>query len=234
MAPDLIGMGQSSSMPGESYRFKDHIRYLDAWFDAVGAKENVILFGHDWGAALAFNRICSYPEQISAISYMEAMVRPRRWSDLPEERIPVFKSFRTKEGAEKVLDENLFVEKLLFEMGIIRELTEIEKAEYRRPYPDRKSRLPTLVWPQEIPFDGEPADVHELVSTYSRHMTNSGIPKLFINTTEGHGLTGPAVDYCRNWSNQTEVLVEGRHYAQEDSPDDISKHFRNFVEKLRR
>jgi len=234
LAPDLVGMGRSAGMPNNSYRFTDHIHYLDAWFEAVGATHDVILFGHDWGAALAFNRICRFSDQISGIAYMEAMVRPRKWSDLPAERNPVFKSFRTEEGANKVLDENLFVEKLLFEMGVIRDLTDEEKEEYRRPYRDRDSRKPTLLWPQEIPFDGDPADVYELVDSYSRHMQQSGIPKLFVNTTEGHGLTGPAVDYCRKWPNQTEVLVEGRHYAQEDSPEEIGRHFRDFVAKIRR
>lgn len=234
LAPDLVGMGRSSGMPRNTYRFEDHIKYLDTWFEEVGATDDVILFGHDWGAALTFSRISRFPDQVSGVAYMEAMVRPRKWNDLPAERIPVFKSFRTEEGARRVLDENLFVEKLLFEMGIIRDLTVEEKAEYRRPYTDRENRKPTLVWPQEIPFDGEPADVHELVDSYSRHMLQSEIPKLFVNTTEGHGLTGPAVDYCRTWPNQTEVLVKGRHYAQEDSPDEIGRHFREFVIKNRR
>jgi hypothetical protein len=37
LAPDLIGMGQSGK-PDIAYRFADHARYLDAWFDALGRR----------------------------------------------------------------------------------------------------------------------------------------------------------------------------------------------------
>ena len=33
LAPDLIGMG-ASGKPAIDYRFDDHARYLDTWFDA--------------------------------------------------------------------------------------------------------------------------------------------------------------------------------------------------------
>ena len=38
LAPDLIGMGDSGKAPTGAYRFVDHARYLDAWFDALGLK----------------------------------------------------------------------------------------------------------------------------------------------------------------------------------------------------
>jgi len=56
LAPDLVGMGQSGKSPGSAYRFFDHARYLDAWFDALNLTSNVTLVIHDWGSALGFNR----------------------------------------------------------------------------------------------------------------------------------------------------------------------------------
>ena len=38
LAPDLIGMGQSGKAPAGAYRFADHARYLDAWFEALELK----------------------------------------------------------------------------------------------------------------------------------------------------------------------------------------------------
>jgi hypothetical protein len=38
LAPDLVGMGQSGKSPTNAYRFQDHARYLDAWFDALHRK----------------------------------------------------------------------------------------------------------------------------------------------------------------------------------------------------
>ena len=52
LAPDLIGMGDSGK-PDIAYRFADHARYLDAWFDALGLAE-VVIVGHDWGGALGY------------------------------------------------------------------------------------------------------------------------------------------------------------------------------------
>src|SRR5271156_7012836 len=49
LAPDLVGMGQSGKSPTRAYRFLDHASYLDAWFDALHVKGNIILVLHDWG-----------------------------------------------------------------------------------------------------------------------------------------------------------------------------------------
>jgi haloalkane dehalogenase len=47
LAPDLVGMGDSGRAPAGSYRFVDHARYLDAWFEAL-ALRRVTLVVHDW------------------------------------------------------------------------------------------------------------------------------------------------------------------------------------------
>ncbi len=54
LAPDLVGMGYSGPSPAGQYRFVDHQRYLDAWFDALNLDSNIILVVHDWGSALGF------------------------------------------------------------------------------------------------------------------------------------------------------------------------------------
>ena len=57
------------------------------------------------------------------------------------------------------LVENVFIEHGL-PSGVIRQLTDAEMAEYRRPFLEPgEGRRPTLTWPREIPFDGEPSDV---------------------------------------------------------------------------
>src|SRR6266700_577750 len=52
LAPDLIGMGQSLASPTRAYRFVDHARYLDIWFEALGLMRDLTLVLHDWGSAL--------------------------------------------------------------------------------------------------------------------------------------------------------------------------------------
>src|SRR6266487_3031660 len=76
LAADLVGMGSSGMAPQHSYRFVDHARYLDAWFDALDLRRNVTLVVHDWGSALGFYWAQRHPERIKSRVYMEALVRP--------------------------------------------------------------------------------------------------------------------------------------------------------------
>ncbi|WP_426435476.1 haloalkane dehalogenase [Bradyrhizobium genosp. P] len=234
LAPDLIGMGQSSKSPRAAYRYFDHVAYLDEWFDKLGLTSNIVLVIQDWGAALGFDRASRYPDSVIGVVYMEAMVRPRLWTDMPPERQRIFRSLRGPEGETMVLRDNYFVEKMLFEYGVIRKLTDEEKAVYAEPFATRESRLPTLVFPREIPFDGEPADMFDRVKCYSEWMgASKNLPKLFINAAQGHGTAGAAREHCRQWPNQTEVTVEAKHYVPEDCPHEIGAALVEFLRRIR-
>jgi haloalkane dehalogenase len=126
LAPDLVGMGRSGKSPARSYRFVDHARYLDAWFDALGLTRNVTLVVHDWGSALGFHRAVRFPEQIKAIAYLEAIALPRRWEDFGE-AAGIFRALRSDQGERMILDENFFVETVL-RRSVIRSLSEEEMA----------------------------------------------------------------------------------------------------------
>jgi len=231
LAPDLVGMGQSGPSPTRAYRFADHVRYLDAWFETLRVTKNVILVVHDWGSALGFHRLARYPEQIQAIAYMEAIATPRRWEDFGEAG-DVFRALRSEQGEAMILDQNLFVETIL-PRGIMRTLEDEEMAAYRAPFLARDRRLPTLVWPRQIPVDGEPADVTAIVEGYARAMSQSPVPKLLIVGDPGRILRGRALDFCRRWPNQSEVTVKGLHFLQEDSPEDIGRALQEFVKSVR-
>lgn len=231
LAPDLIGMGQSGKAPGGSYRFVDHARYLDAWFDAVHATENVTLVIHDWGSGLGFHWANRHRDRVKGIAYMEAIVRPVSWDAWPEAAQGIFKGLRSAEGDEMVLQNNVFVENIL-PGSILRGLTDEEHAVYRAPYAEAgESRRPTLTWPREIPIDGEPADVHQIATDYSAWLAESDVPKLFINAEPGAILTGPQREFCRTWPNQEEVTVKGIHFVQEDSPDEIGQAVAAFIQR---
>src|SRR5215467_885932 len=227
LAPDLIGMGRSGKSPTQSYRFLDQARYLDAWFEAMGLTQNVTLVVHDWGSALGFHRAFRYPHQIKAIAYMEAIALPRRWDDFGE-AAAIFRALRSPLGERMIFDENFFVETVL-PRGMIRKLSEEEMAAYRAPYREPAARLPTLIWPRQIPIEGEPADVTAVVESYGPWLAQSQIPKLLILGDPGAIITGRTRDFCRTWQNQTEVIVKGRHFLQEDSPDQIGVALRGFV-----
>ncbi len=230
LAPDLVGMGQSGKSPARAYRFLDHVRYLDAWFDVLDLRQNVTLVLHDWGSALGFYRAFRHPAEVKAVAYMEAIVQPRRWEDFPTGRDAIFRALRSPQGERMILDENFFVETVL-PKSILRTLSDEEMEAYRAPYRDREARLPTLQWPRELPIDGEPADVVAIVDQYGKWLSESRLPKLLVAATPGALLVGRARAFCRTWPNQQEVEVKGIHFIQEDSPAEIGTALQRFIRR---
>ena len=224
LAPDLPGMGDSDKLPGSgpgSYTLADHRRYLDGWFDAVGVTDRVTLVLHDWGSALGFDWARRHPAAIQAIAYMEAIVQPIGWQDLPPGFPDLLRALRSPAGEEMILQDNLFVERLL-PAGVLRPLPPEVLAEYRRPFAQPgEGRRPTLTWPRQIPIDGEPAEVAAVVTRYASWMAENMIPKLFVNADPGATLTGAQRQFCRTWPNQREITVPGIHLVQEDSARQI-------------
>jgi haloalkane dehalogenase len=226
IAPDLIGMGDSDKLEPsgpDRYRFVEHREHLDALLGALGASRDVTFVVHDWGSALGFDWANRHRDAVKGIAYMEAIVRPLRWDAWPEAARKIFQTFRSPAGEDLVLERNLFVERVL-PGSIQRELSDAEMEVYRRPYREPgESRRPTVSWPREIPIDGEPADVVEIVERYAGWLARSELPKLFINAEPGAILAGEQREFCRSWPNQSEVTVKGIHFLQEDSPDEIGE-----------
>ncbi len=226
IAVDLIGMGDSDKLdnPGpDSYRYVEHRKYLFAAWDALGVHDRVTFVIHDWGSALGFDWARQKPDAVLGIAYMEGIVRPVTWDEWPEAARGVFQGFRSPAGESMVLEKNVFVERVL-PGSILRRLSEEEMNVYRRPFANAgEDRRPTLTWPRQIPIDGEPADVHEIVAGYAEWLAQSDVPKLFVNANPGAILIGPQREFCRSFPNQKEVTVAGNHFLQEDSPHEIGE-----------
>jgi len=226
IAPDLIGMGDSDKFEksgADRYRFVEHRQYLDGLLDALGVRQRVTFVIHDWGSALGFDWANRHRDAVEGIAYMEAIVRPLTWAEWPAAATAVFQGFRSPAGEAMVLENNVFVERVL-PGSVLRGLGETEMDVYRRPYLEPgESRRPTLTWPREIPLDGEPADVVEIARAYADWLSVSPVPKLFVNAEPGAILIGAQREFCRGWPNQTEVTVRGSHFIQEDSPDEIGE-----------
>jgi haloalkane dehalogenase len=163
---------------------------------------------------------------------MEAIVCPVTWEDWPEAARGIFQGFRSPKGEDLVLERNMFVEAVL-PSSVIRKLGEEEMQHYRAPFSTPEDRQPTLNWPRQIPIDGEPADMVELVDGYGQWLAaNERLPKLFINADPGSILTGRPREFCRSWPNQTEVTVKGTHFIQEDSPREIGQAVAQWMDTL--
>jgi haloalkane dehalogenase len=133
-----------------------------------------------------------------------------------------------------ILTKNIIVEGVL-PNAIKRRMTDEEMAVYRKPFASAgEDRRPTLSWPRHIPIEGEPADVVEVVEAYSEWLAQSPVPKLFVNADPGSILVGRQREVCRAWPNQVEVTVQGTHFIQEDSPDEIGAALAEFVRRIRK
>jgi haloalkane dehalogenase len=233
LAPDLIGMGDSDKLPTSgpgSYTLGEHRRYLDAWFEKVGLIKNVTLIVHDWGSVLGFDWARRHPDAVKAIAYMEAIVMPLRWASMPSP--DAFRAFRSLAGEKMVLEDNLFIEGV-FPAGMIRKLSEEEMAEYRRPFlTPGEDRRPTLTFPRQLPLEGDPADVTEIVKDYGAWLRETKTQKLFVNANPGAALQDEHRAFCRTWPNQTEVTVSGLHFVQEDSPNEIGRAIVNWYSSI--
>ena len=236
IAPDLIGQGDSEKLsvsegPGR-YTFEVAYEYLVGLLSELDAEQNVVLVGHDWGSALGFHWARNHPDLVRGIAYMEALVSPVEWSEWPEAARGIFQGFRSEKGEDLVLTRNLFVEAVL-PNSVIRKLTDEEMGHYRAPFSTPDDRQPTLNWPRQIPIDGEPVEMVQLVSEYGRWLEESvTLPKLFINAEPGSILVGRQREYCRSWPNQKEVTVPGKHFVQEDSPSKIGKAIAEWLKGL--
>ncbi|MHA4811526.1 haloalkane dehalogenase [Flavitalea flava] len=231
LAPDLIGMGRSGKEPSGQYSFLRHAKYLDKWFAALDL-DKVTLVLHDWGSALGFYWAYCHPAKVKAICYMEAIVQPREWQDFPNGRDNIFRAIRSEKGANLIFDDNFFIETAL-PKNILRTLSQEEMDVYRQPFLEKEHRLPTLVFPRELPIEGNPVTVAGIVQDYGQWMARTTFPKLLIVAEPGSILVGRALSFCRTWANQKETTVKGIHYIQEDSPNEIGMALSEFIGSLK-
>lgn len=236
IAPDLIGQGDSEKLPAsegpDRYSFQVAYQYLDGLLQAIAANQNVTLVIHDWGSALGFYWAQQHAAAVRGIAYMEGIVCPLSWEDWPEGARGIFQGFRSPKGEDLVLQRNMFVDAVL-PSSVMRGLGEEEMQHYRAAFSTPEDRQPTLNWPRQIPIEGEPPEMVELVASYGEWlMEATDLPKLFINAEPGSILTGRQREFCRSWPNQREVTVKGTHFIQEDSPVEIGQAVAQWMDSL--
>lgn len=233
IAPDLIGMGKSEK-PNIKYTFADHIKYLDEFIRQMEA-DSIILVLHDWGSALGFHYAYRNQNKIKGIVFMEAVTEPITKENASFVQKMIFKNIRDEEkGHKMIVENNFFIENIVYKSGTKRKLTEEEKAYYGAPFKTEESRKLMHVFAQEIPFEGPAHHNYQIIHTYSEWLKETTIPKLMLYASPGMVVTKKHVKRIKNeMKNLKAVYVgKGTHYIQEDAPHEIGKAIENWVGTL--
>jgi haloalkane dehalogenase len=225
LAPDLVGMGRSGK-PDIAYSFADHASYLDAWFDALNL-DRVVLVGHDWGGALAFDWAARHPERVLGIAFLEAIVKPMAWEDLSPPARQRSEMVLSPAGEEMLLGDDRLVRMAFTGGAVLTPVTAQDLDVYLAPYPTRESRLPLLAWARQIPLGGEPADVVARIEAYDAWLAASTeVPKLLM-TFDGSPtllIDHEMAEWCATHIASIECVPCGKaaHHAPEDRPEAIA------------
>lgn len=166
---------------------------------------------------------------------MEAVTQPMSWKDANFIERIMFKRFRhDKKGHKMIAENNFFIKRILFGMGTKRKLSKIEKDYYNAPYPTDESRKPIVVWPKEVPFDGDPKRNYVIIRAYAEWLVKTTIPKLMLYAKPGMIIKKNHVDrIIRDYKSLEAVFVgKGTHYLQEDSPHEIGAAIKEWAQKL--
>ena len=153
------------------------------------------------------------------------MVLNRSWTDFAPTLKLGIKLMRSNVGSWLIVGvANAFIRQFL-PSQIERKLSETEKAQYGAPYQTFASRLPLRQWLREVPIDGQPSDVHEIVANYNLWLQQTNLPKLLLYASPGVIIGDEQVAWCReHLSNLTTIGVgSGTHFIQEDHPELIGK-----------
>ncbi len=222
IALDLIGMGKSDR-PDIDYTYDDQSKYLAAFIEALELGDNVTLVIHDWGSMLGFRWASEHPERVRAVAFMEAMVRPLSYADLPGGlklgmrvmRTPFFNWLLVGVG-------NAFLRAMLPSLTH-RTMSPEVLAAYRADYPTIASRRAVRMFPREVPFDGLPARSYELVTGYIEWIKRTEVPMLMLHGDDGVAIKAPEVAWLREHVSNLRVvdLGPGKHFLQETHPERI-------------
>jgi haloalkane dehalogenase len=76
------------------------------------------------------------------------------------------------------------------------------------------------MWPTQIPINGKPSIMHEIIEGYIDWLSAAELPKLCLYADPGAIIMEKDLDYIRTKFPNTKLVSVGKgiHYLQEDNP----------------
>lgn len=102
------------------------------------------------------------------------------------------------------------------------------------PFKTVGSRKAVRQWPVEIPINGQPADVHQLMSNYSQKLQQSELPKILFSSHPGAIISPDSLAWIKKNIKNLQIvdIGEGLHFIQEDNPHMIGEELAKWVQNL--
>jgi haloalkane dehalogenase len=171
LAPALVGMGLSENLPSSgvaSYRFVEHRHFLEALLEQLGVFERVVLVGHDWGGCWRLiGPGVTQPRSAASPTWKPSPARCPGTDPTPP--------LRTCSGRSEARPVNSLCWSTTCSSSRSCRPGSCAGSTTRRwrtialRTVSRGSRAaPTLTWPRQIPIDGDPSDVHDIVAGQPR------------------------------------------------------------------
>lgn len=235
IAVDLIGMGRSDK-PDIGYTFLEHVDYVTRFIEQLELTD-IVLVGHDWGAAIGLHYAMNHPDKIKAVAMLEpqALYPNAAWSDFsPPEAVPLFQQLRDPlEGWPFMRDNSVFVEGMTSTI-INRPISPEEHENYREPVRNPEDRKPMWVFPNQIPIEGRPTEVVDAVNARNAWFTSTPIPKLLFYATPGCTVREPQLDWCREQLSNLTLCDIGRgfHHLAEENPHAVGRELQRWLQQV--
>ena len=175
-------------------------------------------------------------DRVRAVAFMEAMIRPLSFSDLPGPLKIMMRVMRNPFFNWLLVGVmNMFLRVMLQDLTHTKLSPEV-LAHYRGDHPTVKSRRAVARFPREVPFDGNPSKNYGYVTGYIDWLAATDVPKLLLHADDGVAIKADEVAWCRATLSNLEVvdLGHGKHFLQETHPVKIgralSRWYRDAVE----
>jgi len=226
IALDYPGFGLSSARPDYGFTPKEHSAVVEKFVAALKLSDIRLLVA-DWGGPIGLGFAGRRPDLI------HSLIIGNSWAWVPDKSSALAKFSRiagSPFGNFLIRRFNIFV-RLMNPLGTKRKLTKAEKAAYRGPFPNWRSRGPMAIFPKEI------LRSHEYLSDVEAGLSRlREKPVLILWGDKDTGFTETERRRFERLlpSSTTRILVGAHHFIQEDAPEQMSKEILRFEGVARR
>lgn len=221
IAPDLPGFGKSDKPKGkEMITLSNLVGWMEEFLRKLELNRP-FLFGHDWGAILGMILAARNPDLFSG------MILCNGYLPIPGQRIPfqlhLWKWFTR---FSPVIPVGCFVSAYCK-----KRLSKEERAGYDFPFPQEREKAALRILPQLISFRRNSKEISMFAWSWDR-LKNYEKPVLTLFSSDDPITRGgDRIIQSRipGAGNQPHRVLEGRHFLQEDSPEELGTIICQFV-----